>query len=109
MRRLALAVLLLSLPGAAEAAPRFTFCVAAAGAEVWISEVFPASEAREKIESAFRAAVERMGAARPDAQCPEPRDDRTVALNAQFDAEAFNRKMGATLHPVPAGEFPGKR
>ena len=32
-----------------------------------------------------------------------------VAVNAQIDAEAFNRKIGATLHPVPAGDFPPPR
>jgi hypothetical protein len=111
MVRLALAAVLLGLPGAAGAAPRWTFCVAASqsGAEVWISEVFAAGEAREKLERAFKAASERLGANLADAQCPEPRDDRTVALNAQIDAEAFNRKMGATLHAVPASDFPGRR
>jgi hypothetical protein len=111
MRRLALAAVLVSLPTVASAAPRWTFCVAAAenGAEVWISDVFEAEGAREKLEGAFRNAVERLGATDTDAQCPNPRDDKTVAVNAQIDAEAFNRKMGANLHAVAASDFPGRR
>jgi hypothetical protein len=110
-RSAALAAFALSLPAAAQPTPRWTFCVAAAegGAEVWISDVFVAEGARERLEGAFRSAVERLGASRPNAQCPEPREDKTVALNAQIDAEAFNRKMGATLHAVPASAFPGRR
>ncbi len=111
MRRLALAALLVSLPGVACAATRWTFCVAAVngGSEIWLSDVFAADANREKLEGAFKAAVERLGAAGANAQCPQPRDDRTIAVNAQIDAEAFNRKMGATLHPVPANDFPGRR
>jgi hypothetical protein len=44
-----------------------------------------------------------------DAQCPEPRADKTEAVNAEFEAEEFNQKLGATLHPVFAGEFPPRR
>jgi hypothetical protein len=111
MRRLAFAALLVSLPGVACAQPRWTFCVAAAngGAEIWISDVFAAETSREKLEGAFISAVERLGATGPNAQCPSPRDDKTVAVNAQVDAEAFNRKMGANLHAVAASDFPGRR
>ena len=107
----ALAAILIGLPAAAHDAPRWTFCVAAAdgGADVWISDVFVADGSRERLEGAFRNAVERLGASRANAQCPQPRDDKTVAVNAQFDAEAFNRKMGATLHAVPASVFPAGR
>jgi len=110
-RSAALAAIVLCLPSAAHAAPRWTFCVAAAqgGADVWISEVFPAEGSRERLEGAFRSVVERLGAAGANAQCPFPREDRTVAVNAQIDAEAFNRKMGANLHAVPASEFPARR
>ena len=48
-------------------------------------------------------------ATRADAQCPQPREDKTEAVNAQFQAEEFNRKLGATLHAVLAGEFPPRR
>jgi hypothetical protein len=111
MRRLALAALLVSLPSVAFAAPRWTFCVAAVndGSEIWLSDVFEADANREKLEGAFKAAVERLGAAGANAQCPQPRHDRVVAVNAQIDAEDFNRKMGATLHAVTANEFPGRR
>src|SRR5271165_445766 len=111
MRRLALAAVLVSLPGLVFAAPRWTFCVAAAqdGVEVWLSEVFQAGENREKLEGAFKTAVERLGATGAVAQCPQPREDKTVALNAQIDAEAFNRKMGANIHAVATNDFPGRK
>ena len=111
MRRLALAALLVSLPGVACAAPRWTFCVAAAnsGSEIWLSDVFAADANRETLEGAFKAVVERLGATVANAQCPQPRDDKTEAVNAQFEAEEFNRKLGATLHAVLAGEFPPRR
>ena len=53
--------------------------------------------------------VERMGAAGADAQCPMPREDKTEAVNAQFEAEEFNRKLGAKLHAVVAGGFLPRR
>ena len=108
MRCAAALAIALCLPAAAHAAPRWTFCVAAAdgGTEVWISDVFAAEGTRERLEGAFKSVVERIGASKANAQCPQPRDDRTVAVNAQFAAEAFNRKMGANLHAVPASEFP---
>ncbi|HKN28112.1 MAG TPA: hypothetical protein VJY34_09600 [Roseiarcus sp.] len=111
MRCAAALAIALCLPAAAHAAPRWTFCVAAAdgGTEVWISDVFAAEGTRERLEGAFKSVVERIGASKANAQCPQPRDDRTVAVNAQFAAEAFNRKMGANLHAVPASEFPAGR
>ena len=96
MRRLALVALLVSLPGVASAAPHWTFCVAAAngGSEIWLSDVFAADADREKLEGAFKAAVERLGATAANAQCPQPRDDKTVAVNAQIDAEAVQPQDG---------------
>jgi hypothetical protein len=106
----ALAALVISLPAAAQATPRWTFCVAAAeGGDVWISDVFMAERDRDRLEDAFRSAVARLGATNPNAQCPLPREDKTVAVNAQIDAEAFNRRLGATLHPVPASAFAPRR
>ena len=64
---------------------------------------------RVELENAFRAAVERLGAAKPDAQCPLPVEDKTEAVNAQFKAEEFNESLGATLHAAPANEFPPRR
>ena len=112
MRRgIALAVMLCSVASAHGAPQRWTFCVAASqsGSDVWISEVFPAEGDRERFEAAFKSALERTGVTGVDAQCPLPRADKVVAVNAQFDAEAFNRKLGAALHEVPAREFPERR
>ena len=112
MRRAAALAIALCLPAlVAQAQPRWTFCVAATegGAEVFISEVFAAETSRERLEGAFKGAVGRLGASGADVQCPEPREDRTDAVNAQFAAEAFNRRMGANLHAVPASDFPAER
>jgi hypothetical protein len=110
-RSIALVAVVVSLPAVALAQPRWTFCVASAknGADVWITDVFASERDRERLESAFKAMLERMGAAGADAQCPLPREDKTEAVNAQFEAEEFNRKLGATLHAVFAGEFPPRR
>ena len=110
-RSTAFAAIVLSLPAAAQPAPRWTFCVAAAqgGTDIWISDVFAVARDREKLEEAFKRAVEREGAAGANAQCPLPREDKTVAVNAQIDAEAFNRKLGATVHAVPGSDFPPRR
>src|SRR5271165_5763634 len=110
-RSAAFAAIALCLPAAAQPAPRWTFCVAAAqgGTDVWISDVFAVGRDREKLEGAFKNAVEKLGAPGANVQCPLPREDKTVAVNAQFDAEAFNRKIGATLHAVPANAFPPPR
>jgi len=106
---IALIAIAVCLPAAALAQPRWTFCVAASksGADVWITDVFLAERNRVELESAFRAMLERKGAARPDTQCPLPVEDKTEAVNAEFEAEEFNRKLGATLHP--ASDFPVKR
>jgi hypothetical protein len=111
MRRATALAIALCLPGLAQAQPRWTFCVAAAGGgtDVWISEVFAAEGSRERLEGAFKGAIGRLGASGADAQCPEPRDDRTEAVNAQTAAESFNRKMGANLHAVSASDFPAER
>ena len=106
-RSIALIAIAVGLPALADAAPRWTFCVAASrsGADVWITGVFEAQRDRVELEGAFRSMIERTGA-RADAQCPLPREDKTEAVNAQFEAEEFNRKLGATLH---AAEFPPRR
>ncbi|MGC2784228.1 MAG: hypothetical protein WA397_10450 [Roseiarcus sp.] len=99
------------VPAMAHAQPRWTFCVASSksGADVWITDVFAAERSRVELESAFKAILERSGAANADVQCPQPREDKTEAVNAQFDAEEFNRKLGATLHAVSAAELPQRR
>jgi hypothetical protein len=100
-----------AFPAMVHAQPRWTFCVASSksGADVWITDVFVAERSRAELESAFRATLERSGAAGADAQCPQPREDKTEAVNAQFEAEEFNRKLGATLHAVSAGELQSQR
>jgi hypothetical protein len=109
-RWIALAAIAACLPALANAQPRWTFCIASSksGADVWITDVFAAERNRAELESAFKAMVERTGAS-ADAQCPLPRRDETEAVNAQFEAEEFNRKLGARLHAVLAGEFPPRR
>ncbi len=108
MVRLALVALLVGMPGLACAGPRWTFCVARAGAEVWISGVFAADASRDRLEGAFGSAVVRLGAAGADARCPSPRADETVAADARAGADAFHRQMGATVHAVATGEFLGR-
>ena len=108
---MALIAIVVSLPAVALAQPRWTFCVASSksGADVWITEVFAAEHDRVALESAFKARLERAGASGVDAQCPMPREDKTEAVNAQFEAEEFNRNLGAKLHAVVAGGFSGRR
>ena len=110
-RSIALVAVVVALPAVALAQPRWTFCVASSksGADVWITEVFAAERDRDQLESAFKTMVVRMGGVGADAQCPMPREDKTEAVNAQFEAEEFNRKLGATLHAVLAGEFAPRR
>src|SRR5580658_4591633 len=79
---LALVAIAIGVPALANAEPRWTFCVAASksGTDVWITDVFAAERDRVELESAFKAMVERTGA-RADAQCPQPREDKTEAIN----------------------------
>jgi hypothetical protein len=107
---IALIAITVWLPAFAAAQPRWTFCVAASksGADVWITDVFAAERDREQLESAFKAMLGHEGA-RADVQCPLPRESKTEAVNAQFEAEEFNRKLGATLHTAPMSEFPSRR
>ena len=111
--RLAIGLLAIAafVPAMAHAQPRWTFCVASSksGADVWITDVFAAERSRVELESAFRVILERSGAVGADAQCPQPREDKTEAVNAQFEAEEFNRKLGATLHAVSADALPPRR
>jgi hypothetical protein len=110
-RSIALLAIVVGLPALAEAKPRWTFCVAASksGAEVWITDVFAAEHDRSQLEGAFKAMLERTSARGADAQCPLPREDKMETVNAQFQAEEFNRKLGATLHAASASEFLPRR
>ena len=93
--RYALAVLLAAAP---PAETRWTFCVAESGHDIWVTDVFAAAQPREKLEAAFAAALRAQGVARPNAQCPAPRADKTEVVNAQFTAVEFHRKLGDALH-----------
>ncbi|MGA2486883.1 MAG: hypothetical protein ABSF49_12965 [Roseiarcus sp.] len=95
--------LLLAQPQAF-AEPRWTFCVASAQGmrDVWITNVFAASVARERLEGGLKSALARQSHERADAQCPRPSADKVAVVNAQTTAEEFNRKLGAVLHDLPA-------
>jgi hypothetical protein len=116
MRRLlacAFAGVVLSLVAApaVAASALWTFCVASArgGDAVWITDVFAATRDRVRLERDMKAYLGRQGATRVDVQCPAPVADKTAAVNAQFAAIAFNRKLGATLHEVRAEELGRER
>ena len=97
---MALVAIAVCLPAPA-AQPRWTFCVAASksGADVWITDVFAAERDREQLESAFRALLGRMGAARADAQCPLPREDKTEAVNAHSRPRSSTVSSALTCAP----------
>ena len=97
------AVLSLVAAPAAAASEAWTFCVASArgGEDVWITDVFAATRGRQRLESAVKAYLAARGATRLDVQCPAPVADKTAAVNAQFAAAEFNRKLGARLHEAP--------
>jgi hypothetical protein len=95
--RVTLALLVVA---ALSAQGRWTFCVAESGRQIWITEVFAASQARETLEAHFAAELSARGVNHPVAQCPAPRDDKTDAVNARFTATEFHRRLGDVLHPV---------
>ncbi len=96
---------------AAAADQQWTFCVASArgGDDVWITDVFAATRGRERLESDLKNYLRRQGVAGAVTQCPQPKDDKTEVVNAQFAATEFNRKLGHTLHEVAAPEFEPRR
>jgi hypothetical protein len=93
------------------AAEQWTFCVASeAGTnDVWISEVFLAPVARERLETELKSVLERQGHSHIVAQCPQPSEDKVAVVNAQTTAEEFNRKLGSVLHDMPAHDFPQRQ
>jgi hypothetical protein len=100
----AMSLVAASCAPAAAASKLWTFCVASArgGDNVWITDVFAATRGRERLERDVKAYLARQGATRVDVQCPAPVADKTAAVNAQFAAVEFNRKLGAELHEAPA-------
>ncbi|MGO4873045.1 MAG: hypothetical protein ACLPGW_21000, partial [Roseiarcus sp.] len=95
----------------ARASTGWTFCVAASpgGKDVWITDVFAPGRDRERLETDLKGYLKGQGVAGAVAQCPLPKDDKTEAVNAQFTAAEFNRKLGHTLHEVGAPEFGPRR
>ena len=70
----------------------------------------PRRRAPRKARGGFRDIICAGAAWRSaDAQCPRPEDDKTAAVNAQFTAAEFNRKLGRALREVAASEFPPRR
>jgi hypothetical protein len=96
---------------AAAADQPWTFCVASAlgGGEVWITDVFAATRGRERLEADLKRYLKTRGVLGAVAQCPLPNGDKTAAINAQFAAAEFNRKLGHALHEVAAPEFEPRR
>jgi hypothetical protein len=96
---------------AAAADQPWTFCVASAPAsdEVWITDVFAAGRDRVKLEADLKTYLKTRGVLGAVAQCPLPNSDKTAAINAQFAAAEFNRKLGHALHEVAAPEFEPRR
>jgi hypothetical protein len=94
--------LALVVAAASPVGARWTFCVAEAGQEVWITGIFAATRKRETLEAEFAASLRAQGVADPDAQCPAPQADKIEVFNAQFTAAEFHRKLGQTLHSATA-------
>jgi hypothetical protein len=94
MRRALAFFLALASPAQAS----WTFCVAESGRQIWITDVFAAAQARDRLEASFAAELSARGVAHPTVQCPAPQDDRTDVVNAQFTAAEFHRKLGDVLH-----------
>jgi len=112
--RARLARVLIGLSVVAAPAPAragWTFCVAesSAGREVWITGVFAATRERERLEGDFLKLLKSRGVARPIAQCPAAKTDKTEMVNAQITAAEFHRKLGHALHDVLAPEFDPRR
>jgi hypothetical protein len=107
--RIALAILLAAIAEPAQAS--WTFCVAESdgGRQIWITGVFPAARERERLETDFKALLLSRGVSKPVVQCPAPSDDKTEAVNAQFIAAEFHRKLGDALHSVAAPGFEPRR
>jgi hypothetical protein len=105
------AVTLALAPSASVAATKWTFCVASetAAKDVWITDVFATAARRESLEVDLKALLEREGRSHIVAQCPQATADKIASVNAQIAAEEFNRKLGSTLHEVPAHKFPPRR
>jgi hypothetical protein len=90
---------------------QWTFCVASdpGTSDVWITEVFVAPAARERLETELKSVLERQGHSRIVTQCPQPSADKVAVVNAQTTAEEFNRRLGSVLHDMSASDFPPRQ
>jgi hypothetical protein len=79
----------------------WTFCIAEAGDDIFVTEVFRATLEREKLETVYAAKLRTQGVPRADVQCPAPLGEKTDAINAQFVAIEFQRKLSHHLHVEP--------
>jgi|HubBroStandDraft_1064217.scaffolds.fasta_scaffold679301_1 hypothetical protein len=107
--RFALAILLAAFAQPAHAS--WTFCVAESdgGKQIWITGVFPAARDRELLEADFKMLLRTRGVGGAVVQCPAPQDDKIDAINSQFTAAEFHRKLGDVLHSVTAPGFDPRR
>lgn len=78
----------------------WTFCIAEAGEDIFVTEVFAASLDREKLEALYAARLRASGVAHAVVQCPAPQDEKVDAVNAQFTAIQFQRKLAHKLHSL---------
>lgn len=94
----------------APASAGWTFCVAdGGGKDIWITPVFSAPRDRVRLEADFTAYLKGRGVKGVNSQCPQPKDDKTDMVNAQFTATEFHRKLGDTMHEVVTPEFDPRR
>jgi hypothetical protein len=94
-------VLAVLVAAAQPASQGWTFCIAEAGDDIFVTDVFEAAFSRERLEASFAARLRPRSPARPDVQCPAPLADQIAAVNAQSTAIAFQRALGRTLHAEP--------
>jgi D-aminopeptidase len=96
-----LLVLAILMAAAQPAAKGWTFCIAEAGDDIYVTEVFEAALDREKLEVIYAVRLRASGVAHADVQCPAPLSERTDAVNAQFTAISFQRTLLRRLHMEP--------
>jgi len=95
-------VVLAVLVAAAQPATKgWTFCIAEAGDDIFVTEVFKVALEREKLEALYAAKLRTGGVSHADVQCPAPLGEKTDAINAQFVAIEFQRKLSHRLHIEP--------
>ncbi len=94
-------VVLIVLAAAQPAAKGWTFCIAEAGHDIFVTEVFEAGVERETLEALYSTRLRAGGIVGADVQCPAPLSEKTEAVNAQFTAITFQRSLLRKLHIEP--------